>query len=653
MYQLRHKNTVKTDNRDFIIGDDVFIKYKGHDSKVIVPEGIKSIGPCAFWDNQSIEEVVLPNSLVSLGGDTFYNCKNLKHVVIPLKVEEVANNPFAGCPQLLLENKSKNFKLIDGVLFDKKKTTIIYYAISNKNERYIIPNGVSIIGKHSFFKADNLKEVVIPSSVLKLENNPFSGCSKLEVINKSPYINIIDKVIYNRFKTSVLGCINSIQTDKLVLLPVKSIGRNSFWNCKGIKKVVLPSSLKQIGYNPFVGCSDIHFESQTDEYVVSDDILFDKNKNKIVCYPAWKAIGEISIPESVIALERGAFSGCDKMTSINLHNVNFVSKSCFTNCISLKEIYCSDLIKYIGEWAFAYCSSLKNISISSLTKVDNNAFSNCPANIQVRDRRDNYVIESDNLYSLMAMTANYKDRIDAIIIDPPYNSNIDYIGYKDSNYDNGYVSFMRERLTLAYQLLSNRGFLTINIDVGEIDNLTQLCNEIFGSELVSTHRWKKKHPFFDANRVVLNPNKIQTDYEYIIICKKTHNAVLNKIHQPYILNNTLEEKESEVPLDFDCFGTTSSAKDEINELFGSRDYFSTPKPVKLIKEIVRATTNKKSIVLDFFAGSGTLGQAVYELNKEDGGERSFVLVSNNESNICRNVTVKRIEKIGVDFKFLN
>ena len=652
VYQLRHKSSIKTDNKDFVIEDDVFVKYNGDDKKVVIPEGIKAVGPCAFWDNQSIEEVVLPNSLISLGGDTFYNCRNLKKVVIPSKVEEIANNPFAGCPLLSLENHSKNFKLVDDVLFDKKKTILIYYSISKKNEKYKIPYGVSIVGKHSFFIADNLKEVIIPSTVRKLENNPFSGCSKLEVINKSSYINIINKVIYNRFKSSVLGCINSIETDGLVLEPVKSIGRNSFWNCKGIKNIVLPATLKQIGYNPFVGCSNIHFESHSDEYVVDNDILFDKNKNKIVCYPAWKAVGEVSIPESVIALERGSFSECDKMTGINLHNVNIISKSCFTNCSSLKSIYCSDLIKYIGEWAFAYCTSLNNISISKNTKIDNNAFSNCSTNIQIRDNRDNYVIESDNIYTLMSLTANYSGKIDSIIIDPPYNSNIDYIGYKDSNYSEGYISFMKERLDISYKLLSNNGFLVINIDDGEFNNLVNLCKSIFGDNLVSTYLWKKKHPYFDVNRVVLNANKIQTDFENIIICRKSNNSKPGLIHQPYLDGDVLKEKETEIPVIWDCFGTTSSAKDEIKELFGNRDYFSTPKPIKLIKEFVRATTTKDSIVMDFFAGSGTLGHAVHELNQEDGGNRSFILVSNNESNICRNVAKKRMELIDAKFRFL-
>lgn len=222
-------------------------------------------------------------------------------------------------------------------------------------------------------------------------------------------------------------------------------------------------------------------------------------------------------------------------------------------------------------------------------------------------------------------------------------SHIGYIGYKDGDYDN-YIEFMKERIELAYSLLSEKGFLVINIDDGELNRLQDLCYTIFGKELVSIHKWKKKHEFFDANRVVLNPNKVQTDFEYIIICRRTNNAKLGKIMQPYIENGALKEKMSDVSEVFDCFGTTSSAKDEIKKLFGQRDYFSTPKPLKLMKELIRATTSPTSIVLDFFAGSGTVGHACLELNAEDGGQRNFILISNNESNICEAVTNERLHK---------
>ena len=89
----------------------------------------------------------------------------------------------------------------------------------------------------------------------------------------------------------------------------------------------------------------------------------------------------------------------------------------------------------------------------------------------------------------------------------------------------------------------------------------------------------------------------------------------------------------------------------MQEIFGDRTYFSTPKPLKLMKELVRATTNKNSIVIDFFAGSGTTGDAVDSLNKEDKGNRSFILISNSENNICKNVTVERMNKRHIDFHF--
>ena len=651
---LRKKNNNNYSDPDFEIEENRIMRYLGHSKKVVVPEGIEELESSSFWDNQFIEEVVLPDSLANMGGDTFYNCKNLRKINIPKNVSLMGNNPFAGCPYIVVSNYSPFFVMDNGALYTADKKTMIYCSIIGDEDEFVIPEGVKVICKHTFFLCDRFKKITLPKSLEKMENNPFSGCSKLELINNSNAYFIQDDVIYNGFKTSVVGTLNKIKSDNLVLLDgIKTINRNSFWNCKGIKRIVFPKSLEDIGYNPFVGCSNIHFESHSPYYKVVDDVLYNKDQTKIVCYPSWKAVGDVKLPESVITLERGAFSGCSEMTSINLHNVNIINKSCFTNCSLLKNVYCSDLITYIGEWAFAYCSNLEKVSVLKGTIVDNNAFSNCPAKLEVRNERANYVIESENLYTLKSMQKAYKGKIDSILIDPPYNSHIDYIGYKDSDYDEGYQAFMRERILLSKGLLSDKGFLVINIDEGEANNLFKICKSIFGDELVSLHRWKKKHEFFDTNRVVLNPNKKQTDYEFIIIARKSEESKFNKIHQPYIENGVLKEKEGTIPETFDCFGTTSSAKDEINEIFGRRDYFSTPKPVILMKELVRATTSNDSIVMDYFAGSGTVGQAVVELNREDDGNRKFILVSNSESNICKNVTVKRIERMLVNFKTLD
>ena len=648
-YNLYNSSDIISD--DFIVKAGVATKYTGNKSIVVVPEGVTELAPCLFWDNQVIEEVILPDTLVNISGDTFYNSSNLRKVNIPKNVKFMGNNPFAGCPNIEVNNESPFFNLVDGILYNRDFTRLIYYPISKKDDRYEIKEGCRILGKHSFYLCDNLKEVVIPSSIIKLENNPFSGCTKINLVNKSDYYHIDDSVIYDKDYSSVIGCLNSINTDCLVLKDVKRICRNSFWNCKGIRKIVLPKTLESIGYNPFVSCSNIEFESNSENYMVYDNALYTADKSKLICYPAKYAIGDIHLPDEVITLERGAFSGCDKMTNIHLHNVSIISKTCFTNCNSLERVYCSDLVTYIGEWAFAHCTKLKEISVYNDCFIDNNATLNSNVNINIRKELSNYVIESDNLYTLKSMTKSYRGKIKSILIDPPYNSHIDYIGYKDE-FDSGYEKFMVDRFKLASELLTDDGFLVINIDEGEVDHLSSLSvlKNLF--HRIQIYKWEKLHPYFDKNRNV-NPNKKVVKYEFIIVCYKSKASKLNFIKQPYLDGEVLKEKESKVPSTFRCFGTNSSAKDELAELFGDRSYFQTPKPLKLMKELVRTTSNKDSIILDFFAGSGTVGHAVVDLNKEDGGSRKYILVSNNESNICKDVTLKRMQMVDDKVNFID
>ena len=93
------------------------------------------------------------------------------------------------------------------------------------------------------------------------------------------------------------------------------------------------------------------------------------------------------------------------------------------------------------------------------------------------------------------------------------------------------------------------------------------------------------------------------------------------------------------------YGTTSDGAAELKELFNITNIFSNPKPVKLIEYLLKFKPGKNITMLDFFAGSGTAGQAVMKLNAEDGGNRRFILCTNNEQNICRNVTYERIRRV--------
>lgn len=81
--------------------------------------------------------------------------------------------------------------------------------------------------------------------------------------------------------------------------------------------------------------------------------------------------------------------------------------------------------------------------------------------------------------------------------------------------------------------------------------------------------------------------------------------------------------------------------------------FDFPKSLYLILDTLKLTSSKDAIILDFFAGSGTTGHAVLQLNKDDGGNRKFILCTNNENNICENVTYPRINKVINGYKKYN
>lgn len=100
-------------------------------------------------------------------------------------------------------------------------------------------------------------------------------------------------------------------------------------------------------------------------------------------------------------------------------------------------------------------------------------------------------------------------------------------------------------------------------------------------------------------------------------------------------------------------GMSQDGTKEITALFGTKQ-FSYPKPLSLIKYLVQISTIRKddATILDFFAGSGTTGQAVLELNNEDEGYRHFILCTNNESSICEKITYPRI-KISITGKRLD
>jgi adenine-specific DNA-methyltransferase len=87
----------------------------------------------------------------------------------------------------------------------------------------------------------------------------------------------------------------------------------------------------------------------------------------------------------------------------------------------------------------------------------------------------------------------------------------------------------------------------------------------------------------------------------------------------------------------------------LQQIMGKK-VFAYPKPLSLVRSLVRATTRKDDIILDSFAGTGTTGHAVLDLNKEDGGRRKFILIE-IETQICRRITAERLRRVIQDYEY--
>ena len=122
---------------------------------------------------------------------------------------------------------------------------------------------------------------------------------------------------------------------------------------------------------------------------------------------------------------------------------------------------------------------------------------------------------------------------------------------------------------------------------------------------------------------------------------------LNGKGAPQLKRYLSEVQQGVVPTTYwsydDC-GHNDEARKEIKDIFGQPP-FDSPKPTRLLKQILRLGSLKKSVVLDFFAGSGTTLHATMQLNAEDGGHRQCILVTNNENGICENVTYERNKRV--------
>ena len=350
--------------------------------------------------------------------------------------------------------------------------------------------------------------------------------------------------------------------------------------------------------------------------------------------------------------------------------------------------------------------------------------------------RENLIIKGNNLIALHTLKEQFRGKVKLIYIDPPYNTGGDQETFTYNNNFNHstWLTFMKTRLEVSRNLLTDDGFIAVTIDHHELFYLGTLADEIFGREnrigIVTIYinpKGRNLAKFFspvtehmlvytkniskaELNKIALDKDKIESfdkrdeagNYRLepfmrvrsntsrtnkpkfwypIYVSKDLKDITLtkkNNYHKVFPIDNDREFTWKTKPETFekrnvgDYFVAVEQQgqiiilhkyreQQVIKNLWMDKKYFpefqgtnllknllgknlfSYPKSLYAVLDTLKIMTSNNDIILDFFAGSGTTGHAVLEMNKQDGGKRQFILVEQLDEHIS--VCKERLKKV--------
>jgi adenine-specific DNA-methyltransferase len=233
--------------------------------------------------------------------------------------------------------------------------------------------------------------------------------------------------------------------------------------------------------------------------------------------------------------------------------------------------------------------------------------------------KDNLIIKGNNLLALASLKKEFAGKVKLIYIDPPYNTGNDGFKYNDSFNHSSWLVFMKNRLEIAKQLLSDDGSIYIQLDHNEVHYGRVLMDEIFGKNNFQREIiWYKGNTFGYA----ASADNFVLSHDSILFYSKSSNKLFNKLYESYSEEYV---KKRFVHNDNDGKGLYriqgKNQRQYFNESKGiaisdvwtipvinvmaTEKIFDTQKPETLLQRVIEASSNQEDIVLDFMAGSGT------------------------------------------------
>ena len=177
-------------------------------TSITIPDDVTYIGDRSFYFCSGVKSIALPKSLLSIGFEAFAYC-GIETISIPAAVTKIEDDSFEHCDNLAsvtVDENSKHFSSVDGVMFNKDKTQLLKFPEVNSATKYDIPNTVKQIGGYAFYLNRNLTEITVPSSVTSIGSMAFSGCYSLLSMDIPISVTAIDYGAFEYSESLTISC---------------------------------------------------------------------------------------------------------------------------------------------------------------------------------------------------------------------------------------------------------------------------------------------------------------------------------------------------------------------------------------------------------------------------------------------------------------
>ncbi len=352
-------------------------------ASVTIPDGVTTIGRWAFMECTSLISVTIPNGVTTIGVGVFWGCTSLISVTIPDGVTTIGERAFWGCTSLISVTIPDGVTTIDWMAFaDCASMTSVFIpdGVTKIGEwvfkgctslvSVTIPDGVTEIATSVFRGCTSLKSVTIPDDVTTIGEWAFEGCTSLISVTIPDSVMTIGRCAFK-----------SCTSLESVTIPdnVIEIGEDVFADCQLLCRIINCP----LGYShSYLGAPEdvVQYADVTEEekvFVVppgtvnvTRDTLPQKKR---------KFVKQIVLPDSVKEIGWSAFKDCTFLTSVTIPNsVRIIGNNAFAGCTSLQSVTIPYGVIEIGERAFCGCTSLTSINIStSVTTIKWMAFADC------------------------------------------------------------------------------------------------------------------------------------------------------------------------------------------------------------------------------------------------------------------------------------